>query len=72
MIIEMGLDDANFSRGITGVNKQLSALKNDLKASQTSFSTFGKGMNGMKSPMDVLTKSIETQKRQLALLKDSY
>ncbi|MDG6143681.1 hypothetical protein NGA84_10110 [Lactococcus formosensis] len=72
MIIEMGLDDANFSKGITGVNKQLSALKNDLKASQTSFSTFGKGMNGMKNPMDVLTKSIETQKRQLGLLKDSY
>lgn len=72
MIIEMGLDDANFSKGITGVNKQLSSLKNDLKASQTSFSAFGKGIDGIKSPMDVLTKSIETQERQLKLLKKSY
>lgn len=72
MIIEMGLDDANFSKGITGVNKQLTALKNDLKTSQTSFSTFGKGIDGVKSPMEVLTKSIEKQKEQLALLKKSY
>lgn len=72
MIIEMGLDDANFSKGITGVNKQLTALKNDLKTSQTSFATFGKGIDGVKSPMEVLTKSIEKQKEQLALLKKSY
>lgn len=72
MIIEMGLDDANFSKGITGVNKQLTALKNDLKTSQTSFTTFGKGIDGVKSPMEVLTKSIEKQKEQLALLKKSY
>lgn len=72
MIIEMGLDDANFSKGITGVNKQLTALKNDLKTSRTSFATFGKGIDGVKSPMEVLTKSIEKQKEQLALLKKSY
>lgn len=72
MIIEMGLDDANFSKGITGVNKQLTALKNDLKTSQTSFATFGKGIDAVKSPMEVLTKSIEKQKEQLALLKKSY
>ena len=72
MIIEMGFDDSSFAKGITGVNKQLSALKNDLKTSQTSFSTFGKGVDGVRSPMEVLTKSIETQKRQLDLLKKSY
>ena len=72
MIIEMGFDDSSFSKGITGVNKQLTALKNDLKTSQTSFSTFGKGVDGVRSPMEVLTKSIETQKRQLDLLKKSY
>ncbi|MDT2877194.1 phage tail tape measure protein [Lactococcus lactis] len=72
MIIEMGFDDSSFAKGVTGVNKQLSALKNDLKTSQTSFSTFGKGVDGVKSPMEVLTKSIETQKRQLELLKKSY
>ncbi|MDM7651124.1 phage tail tape measure protein [Lactococcus lactis] len=72
MIIEMGFDDSSFAKGVTGVNKQLSALKNDLKTSQTSFSTFGKGVDGVRSPMEVLTKSIETQKRQLDLLKKSY
>ncbi|MGF2216147.1 phage tail tape measure protein [Lactococcus lactis] len=72
MIIEMGFDDSSFAKGITGVNKQLAALKNDLKTSQTSFSTFGKGVDGVKSPMEVLTKSIEAQKRQLDLLKKSY
>ena len=72
MIIEMGFDDSSFAKGVTGVNKQLSALKNDLKTSQTSFSTFGKGVDGVKSPMEVLTKSIEAQKRQLDLLKKSY
>ena len=72
MIIEMGFDDSSFANGVTGVSKQLSALKNDLKTSQTSFSTFGKGVDGVKSPMEVLTKSIETQKRQLDLLKKSY
>lgn len=72
MIIEMGFDDSSFAKGVTGVNKQLAALKNDLKTSQTSFSTFGKGVDGVKSPMEVLTKSIETQKRQLDLLKKSY
>lgn len=72
MIIEMGLDDANFSKGITGVNKQLSALKNDLKTSQTSFSAFGKRVDGVKSPMEVLNKSISKQKEQLNLLKKSY
>lgn len=72
MIIEMGLDDANFSKGITGVNKQLTALKNDLKTSQTSFSAFGRGIDGVKSPLEVLTKSIEKQKEQLNLLKKSY
>lgn len=72
MIIEMGLDDANFSKGITGVNKQLSTLKNDLKTSQSSFNAFGKGVDGVKSPVDVLTKSIQTQQKQLGLLKESY
>lgn len=72
MIIEMGFDDSSFAKGVTGVNKQLAALKNDLKTSQTSFSTFGKGVDGVRSPMEVLTKSIETQKRQLDLLKKSY
>ena len=72
MIIEMGFDDSSFAKGVTGVNKQLAALKNDLKTSQTSFSTFGKGVDGVKSPMEVLTKSIEAQKRQLDLLKKSY
>ena len=37
MIIEMGFDDSSFAKGVTGVSKQLSALKNDLKTSQTSF-----------------------------------
>lgn len=72
MIIEMGLDDSNFAKGVTGVSKQLSALKNDLKTSQTSFSAFGHGVDGIKSPMEVLTKTIEAQKRQLDLLKKSY
>ncbi|MGV8976398.1 hypothetical protein [Lactococcus lactis] len=69
MIIEMGLDDSNFSKGITGVNKQLATLKNDLKTSQTSFNAFGRGINGVKNPLEVLTKSIEKQKEQLNLLK---
>ncbi|WP_251921072.1 phage tail tape measure protein [Lactococcus lactis] len=72
MIIEMGFDDSSFSKGITGVNKQLAALKNDLKTSQTSFSTFGKGVDGVRSPMEVLNKSIAKQKEQLDLLKKSY
>ena len=72
MIIEMGLDDANFSKGVTGVNKQLTALKNDLKTSQTSFKTFGKGMNGVRSPMEILNKSIAKQKEEIDLLKKSY
>lgn len=72
MIIEMGFDDSNFSKGITGVNKQLAALKNDLKTSQTSFSTFGKGVDGVRSPMEVLNKSIAKQKEQIDLLKKSY
>ncbi|MBL3715614.1 phage tail tape measure protein [Lactococcus garvieae] len=72
MIIEMGLDDANFSKGITGVNKQLSALKNDLKTSQTSFKTFGKGMEDVRSPIEILNKSIAKQKEQIDLLKKSY
>lgn len=72
MIIEMGLDDSNFSKGITGVNKQLATLKNDLKTSQTSFNAFGRGINGVKNPLEVLTKSIEKQKEQLNLLKKSY
>lgn len=72
MLIELGFDDTNFSKGITGVNKQLSTLKNDLKTSQTTFSTFGKNVDGVKSPVDILTKSIQTQQKQLKLLKDSY
>nr|WP_054639444.1 phage tail tape measure protein [Lactococcus fujiensis] len=72
MIIEMGLNDANFSKGITGVQKQISTLKNDLKTSQASFSTFGKGVDGVKSPVDVLTKSIEANHKQLEILKNSY
>ena len=72
MIIEMGLDDANFSKGVTGVSKQLTALKNDLKTSQTSFKTFGKGVNGVRSPMEILNKSIAKQKEQIDLLKKSY
>nr|DAG29589.1 MAG TPA: minor tail protein [Caudoviricetes sp.] len=72
MIIEMGLDDANFSKGVTGVSKQLTALKNDLKTSQTSFKTFGKGMNDVRSPVEILNKSIAKQKEQIDLLKKSY
>lgn len=72
MIIQMGIDDVNFAKGITGVTKQLTALKGDLRASETSFAAFGKGIDGVEGPMNILTKTIETQKRQLDLLKKSY
>ncbi|MFC4652632.1 phage tail tape measure protein [Lactococcus nasutitermitis] len=72
MIIEMGLDDTKFSKGITGINKQLTTLKSDLKTSQTAFSTFGKGMDGLASPTEVLNKLIQTQVKQLDKLKASY
>ena len=72
MIVEMGLDDTNFSKGVTATRKQLTALKNDLKTSQSVTSAFGGGLNGVAKPTEVLTKMIQTQRKELNHLNDSY
>lgn len=72
LIVEMGLDDTNFSKGVTGARKQLTALKSDLKTSQGVASAFGGGMSGVAKPTDVLTKMIQTQRKELGYLNESY
>ncbi|MGV8956630.1 phage tail tape measure protein [Lactococcus lactis] len=72
LIIEMGLDDTNFAKGVTGARKQLIALKNDLRTSREVVANFGHGIDGVAKPTEVLTKMIQTQERELRKLNTLY
>lgn len=72
LIIEMGLNDTNFAKGVTGARKQLTALKNDLRTSREVVANFGHGIDGVAKPTEVLTKMIQTQERELRKLNTLY
>ncbi|MDR2976855.1 MAG: phage tail tape measure protein [Streptococcaceae bacterium] len=72
LIVELGLDDKAFSNSITNVQKRIKTLNNDLKTSQAVYSTYGKKVEGIVAPTEILNKQIQEQSTRLNQLKDRY
>ncbi|XHB95524.1 hypothetical protein AAFF39_00075 [Lactococcus garvieae] len=72
LIVELGIKDTQFSKGVKGAEAELKALRSDLKTSQVAFKSFGGEMDGLGSPMAKLNTLISKQKAYIGELAQQY
>lgn len=72
MIVKLGVDDAQFTKGMTGIKQELRSLDSQFKTAQTGVNGFGTKMTGLARPSDILNQSIKKQVDYLNKLKESY
>lgn len=72
MVIELGLKDSAFSKGITGANKMVRNSMAEMKASMAVVGQAGNKYDLLATKQRGLTKVLEAQKAQMELLRKSY
>ncbi|MGM0122740.1 phage tail tape measure protein, TP901 family, core region [Enterococcus sp. AZ194] len=72
MVIKLGLDDADFGRGVANSKKQVSYLAKEMSANMKIADMAGDKMSKLGSKYDGLTKVIGAQEKQVASLKKAY
>ncbi|MFT8825169.1 MAG: phage tail tape measure protein [Liquorilactobacillus mali] len=72
MVIELGLKDSAFSKGITGANKMVRSSMAEMKASMAVVGQAGSKYDLLATKQRGLTKVLEAQKAQMELLRKSY
>lgn len=72
MIIGLGLDSANFSRGMKGVNQQIKSSMTEMKAHLNVMGRSGKEIDILKVKQTGLTSVITAQNEKISLAKEKY
>ena len=72
MIIELGLNSENFSKGMKGVNQQIKTSMNEMKAHLNVMGQSGGEIDKLKVKQDSLTKVVSAQNQKVALAKENY
>lgn len=72
MIVELGLDDTNFARGMKGVNQQLKTSMTEMKAHLNVMGKSGSEIDKLKARQTGLSSVIEAQSKKVELAKDKY
>lgn len=72
MVIKLGLDDADFGRGVSNSKKQVSYLAKEMSANMKIADMAGDKLGKLSTRYDSLTQVMKAQQRQVAELKKSY
>lgn len=72
MIIELGLDSANFSKGMKGINQQIKTSMTEMKAHLNVIGQSGTEIDRLKVKQAGLTSAVEAQNKKVALAKENY
>lgn len=72
MIIELGLDSSNYSRGMKGISQQVKTSMTEMKAQLNVMGKSGKELDQLKVKQTGLTSVIAAQNQKVALAKEKY
>lgn len=72
MIIKFGIDDSNFSGGMTRINKSMALLQSEFKASAEGLKGFGDNTQQLGNKSEYLNKAIELQEQKIKVLQEAY
>lgn len=72
MVIKLGLDDADFGRGVANSKKQVSYLAKEMQANMKISDLAGNKLGKLGSKYQGLTGIISAQEKQVASLKKAY
>lgn len=72
MVIKLGLDDADFGRGVQNAKKQVTYLAKEMQANMKIADMAGNQLGKLGTRYDGLTKIIGAQEKQVASLKKAY
>lgn len=69
---KISLDSAEFQRSMASVNRELRGLKYEQRAVTSTGTGFARGLTEMRAKADVLNRTLDLQKQQVAELKRRY
>lgn len=72
MVIKLGLDDADFGRGVANSKKQVSYLAKEMQANMKIADSVGNSLGKLQSKFGSLTSIVQAQEKQVNALKDAY
>lgn len=72
MVVKWSMDSSNFNSGLTKLNKSMSVLQSEFKATSSGLSNFGSETDKLKNKADFLNKSMELQKAKVDTLSKAY
>ncbi|MGM0260413.1 phage tail tape measure protein [Enterococcus sp. AZ102] len=72
MVIKLGLDDADFGKGVTNAKKQVTYLAKEMTANMKIADLAGNKMGKLGTQYDSLSNIIAAQKKQVTALKTAY
>lgn len=72
MIIELGLNESNFTRGMKGINQQLKTSMTEMKAHLSVMGQSGSEIDKLKVKQTGLTSVVDAQNKKVALAKEKY
>ncbi|WP_160684678.1 phage tail tape measure protein [Clostridium sp. C2-6-12] len=72
LTIKVGITDEQFTGGVTKINKAMSLLQSEFKASSESLKAFGDGSQQLSNKSEYLNKAIELQQQKVKALQEAY
>ncbi len=72
LAVSLSLDSSEFNGGISQVNRNLSAMGSELKASKNLGTDYGKSLQGLTSKKEILARSVEAAALKLQMERKTY
>lgn len=72
MVIKLGLDDADFGRGVANSQKQVRYLAKEMQANMKIADMAGNSLGKLQSKFSSLTNIVQAQEKQVNALKTAY
>ncbi|UQD53301.1 phage tail tape measure protein [Bacillus methanolicus] len=72
LIVRVGLDGANFDKGLKNINSRIELARSELRAAASSFDNFGKTVDSLRVKQDYLAKMYQLSGERVKALKKQY
>lgn len=69
LVVKVAMDNSNFQQGIQNLNRSMSVIQSEFKNATAGLKDHGKGLEGLKSKQEMLSKTIELQAEKVAKYK---
>ncbi|KQB91878.1 putative membrane protein [Geobacillus sp. PA-3] len=72
LVVRVGLDGADFNKGLKNINARMQLARSELKAIASQFDDFGKTVDSLRAKQDNLAKIYQLQGQRVQQLKKQY